>query len=106
MLWYGGAMVAPALNRSPIMPRKSSKPDAAAPGTANTKVPGGKLGVLVGLLTREGGAHLEEMVAATGWQAHSVRGAMSGALKKKLGLTITSEKADGERTYRIVPAVQ
>ena len=42
------------------------------------------------------------MVAATGWQAHSVRGAMSATLKKKLGLTITSEKIEGRsRVYRI-----
>ncbi len=41
------------------------------------------------------------MTAATGWQAHSVRGAMSGAIKKKLGLTILSEKSEGRRIYRI-----
>ena len=64
--------------------------------------PGGKLGKLVELLQRPSGATLEEMVAATGWQAHSVRGAMSGGLKKKQGLTITSTKTDGTRVYRIV----
>ncbi len=41
------------------------------------------------------------MTAATGWQAHSVRGAMSGALKKKLGLIIASEKTEAGRVYRI-----
>jgi len=41
-------------------------------------------------------------MAATGWQAHSVRSAMSGALKKKLGLVIESEKAAGGRVYRII----
>jgi hypothetical protein len=42
------------------------------------------------------------MVQATGWQQHTVRGCMAGALKKKLGLNIVSEKADGQqRTYRI-----
>lgn len=39
-------------------------------------------------------------MAATGWQAHSVRDAISGSLRKKMGLTITSEKVDGVRTYR------
>lgn len=63
--------------------------------------PKGKLGVLVGLLRRPQGASVEEMTVATGWQAHSVRGAMSGALKKKLGLTIESEKTDAGRVYRI-----
>jgi hypothetical protein len=49
------------------------------------------------------GANIEEIVAATGWLSHTVRGSMSGALKKKLGLTITSEKVDGRgRVYRII----
>ena len=41
-------------------------------------------------------------MAATGWQAHSVRGAISGAIKKKLGLTVSSELVEGTRTYRVV----
>ena len=54
------------------------------------------------MLRAEGGATIDEIVEATGWQAHTVRGAMSGALKKKLGLTITSEKVDGRgRVYAI-----
>jgi hypothetical protein len=48
------------------------------------------------------GATIDEMVAATGWQSHTVRGAMAGALKKRLGLTIASEKEEGGRVYRIV----
>ena len=63
--------------------------------------PGGKLGVLVGLLRRAQGAEIAEMMQVTGWQAHSVRGALSGALKKKLGLIITSAKTDAGRVYRI-----
>ena len=66
--------------------------------------PKGKLGALIGLLRSPGGAQIAQMMAATGWQAHSVRGAMSGALKKKLGLTITSEKTDAGRTYRMAAA--
>ena len=53
----------------------------------------------------EGGATIDEIVAALDWQAHTARGAMSGALKKKLGLTITSEKIEGRgRAYRITDA--
>jgi hypothetical protein len=63
--------------------------------------PKGKLGALIALLKRPEGATIEAMVGATGWQAHSVRGAMSGSLKKKLGLTITSEKTEAGRIYRI-----
>ena len=63
---------------------------------------GTKLTALVGLLEREGGATIEEMAAATDWQSHSVRGVMSGALVKKFGLQITSEKVEGRgRTYRL-----
>ena len=72
---------------------------AVAPPT-----PKGKIAILVGLLQREEGATVEAMMAATGWQAHSVRGAMSGAVKKALGLTLDSEKRDGVRIYRIVEA--
>jgi hypothetical protein len=58
--------------------------------------------VLVDLLTRADGATIAQIVAATDWQAHSVRGVMSGVLKKKLGLHITSTKSSGgERVYRI-----
>ena len=48
------------------------------------------------------GATIDEMVAATGWQSHTVRGAMAGALKKRLGLSIASDKVEGRgRVYRI-----
>lgn len=57
-----------------------------------------RLDQLQKLLTRDKGASIAEMTRATGWQSHSVRGAMAGALKKR-GLTITSEKTDGVRRY-------
>ena len=54
------------------------------------------------LLKRSGGATLQPLMRATGWQAHSVRGFISGALGKKLRLKIESFKtARGERAYRI-----
>jgi Protein of unknown function (DUF3489) len=63
---------------------------------------GTKLARLIDMLRRER-ATVGEAVAALGWQAHSVRGAISGALKKKRGLTIQSEMHDGRgRIYRIV----
>ena len=63
---------------------------------------GTKQAVLIELLRRAEGATLPQMTEATGWQVHTVRGAMAGALKKKLGLEITSEKQTGtDRVYRI-----
>ncbi|MCA0273119.1 MAG: DUF3489 domain-containing protein [Proteobacteria bacterium] len=60
-----------------------------------------KLDQLVTLLRTPGGATLPELQSATGWQVHSVRGAMAGALRKK-GYSIVSEKPEGElRRYRI-----
>lgn len=64
--------------------------DAAKPAT--------KAVIVIGLLTRNEGATLEAMVAATGWLPHTTRAALTG-LKKK-GMTISSEKVDGVRTYR------
>ena len=54
------------------------------------------------LLGRQEGATIEDLQAATGWQQHSVRGFLAGAVKKKLGLTLLSEKSDAwPRRYRI-----
>jgi len=54
------------------------------------------------LLRRPSGATVENITQATGWQSHSVRGFFAGVVRKKLGLTLQSEKIDGERIYRIV----
>ena len=63
---------------------------------------GTKQARLIELLKRPEGASLIEMVQATNWLPHTLRGAMAGTLKKKLGLTIVSEKTDGqERKYKI-----
>ena len=54
------------------------------------------------LLGRREGATIEHLQQATGWQKHSVRGFLAGAVRKKLGLTLISEKPDGGlRRYRI-----
>jgi hypothetical protein len=63
---------------------------------------GTKQALLIEMLRRPDGATVDEIVAATGWLPHTVRGAMAGALKKKLGLTIESAKEEGRgRAYRI-----
>ena len=66
----------------------------------NGSKPASKLDTLEKLLKRRNGASIAEMTKATGWQQHSIRGAMAGALKKR-GHAITSEKIDGTRRYRI-----
>ena len=74
--------------------------------TPVTKLPtpraGTKQAMLISLLQAPEGATMEAMTAATGWQVHSLRGVMSGALGKKKGLTVTSAKENGKcRVYRI-----
>lgn len=71
---------------------KTAKPKTRRPRTT-------KLDRLAALLARRDGASITEMMSATGWQPHSVRGALAGALKRR-GLVITSETVDGVRCYR------
>jgi len=75
---------------------KTKKTDAQ---TGAAKAPS-KMDQLVTLLSQPGGVDLATMMTTTGWQAHSVRGALAGSLRKK-GHHITSEKVDGLRTWRI-----
>ena len=69
-----------------------------------------KQSMVVDMLSRPEGATIEQIVERTGWQAHTVRGVFAGALKKKLGLTIASEKTSGpggaQRIYRIAQGAQ
>ena len=72
-----------------------------APETNRTRG-ASKQDTLIEMLKRSDGATIVEIAEALGWQQHTVRGAMAGALKKKLGLTIVSEKVEGRgRVYRV-----
>jgi len=81
---------------------KKAKPKAA---TKTERAPrtDSKQSKLIEMLKRPEGVTIAEVVEALQWQAHTVRGAIAGALKKKLGLKIESEKVDAERgrVYRI-----
>lgn len=75
---------------------------AKSPKTAKSARLGSKTAKFLGLLKRSGGATGADLMKATGWQAHSVRGFISGVLGKKMGLTVTSTKADdGSRRYAL-----
>ena len=63
-----------------------------------------KQAAMIALLQRAKGTTIDELAQTTGWQKHSVHGVMSGVLRKKLGLNITSEAGPHGRTYRIVAA--
>jgi hypothetical protein len=120
---------ASALARAPEAPTKAnvaprkpriaqSKPKSgkrATPAKGRAKAPrvanrakakgareGSKTAKVLDLLKRPGGATLKELMKATGWQPHSVRGFLSGTIGKKMGRAVNSTKAeDGERSYSI-----
>ncbi len=96
-----GAHVAPKKGKS----AKKASPRKKAPKGAKKATgarDGSKTAKVLELLKRKDGATLAEIMKATDWQAHSVRGFISGTLGKKMGLTVTSTKGeDGERSYSI-----
>ena len=76
--------------------------ESAAPRTRTNNNSGSKQAQVIAMLKRPEGATIAQICAATGWQAHTVRGTFAGAFKKKLGLEITSSKEQGsERIYTI-----
>ncbi|MEQ5795229.1 DUF3489 domain-containing protein [Paracoccus sp. NFXS7] len=95
-----GATDAPSEEPSTDTP---SQPETAP--KAYTPREGTKQATLIAMLRAPDGATIEEIMAATGWQSHTVRGAFAGALKKKLGLEVSSEKVEGRgRVYRLPAA--
>ncbi|SET88326.1 DUF3489 domain-containing protein [Oceanicella actignis] len=91
-----------AYNTLGITDAPEETPPADAPPAPVQRRKGTKQEILIEMLRAESGATIDEIVAATGWKPHTVRGAMSGVLRKKLGLTIISEKVEGRgRVYRI-----
>jgi len=96
--------------RAHVAPKKGKSVKNARPAK---KVPKGakkaksaredsKTNKVLDLLKRPGGVTAQELMKATGWQPHSVRGFLSGTVGKKMGLTVTSTKSeDGERSYSV-----
>ena len=86
-----------------VAPKKAKAGKRATAGEKPAQArQGSKTAQILELLKRPGGATLKGIMAVTGWQAHSVRGFISGTLGKKLGLAVESVKGeDGERTYSL-----
>jgi len=94
---------APAPQAAPVAPKKAkAAKKATAKDAAPTTRDGSKKAIVLDMLKRPEGATLADIMSATAWQAHSVRGFISGSLGKKMGLKIESAKRDdGQRAYKL-----
>ena len=89
------------LTKKTVTKKQSNSKPKLAPSTRPPKS-NSKHDQILGLLRRGDGASLTELAKASGWQPHSVRGFLSGTVKKRLGLKLQSSKTDdGERRYTI-----
>jgi hypothetical protein len=100
---------APRAKGAPAKGKSGKKATPAKKAAKGNKKPeklaarqGSKTAQILELLKRPGGATLQELMATTEWQPHSVRGFISGTLGKKMGLTVESAKSeDGKRSYSL-----
>lgn len=82
-------------SKLPKSPAPAEQPERPARSTKQDRI--------LALLNQRDGATIPDIMRATGWQQHSIRGFLAGTVKKKLGLALTSSKSDGERRYRVAP---
>ena len=85
----------------PARQRPSDKSARASKPKADAAPKPGKIDKIIAMMRRPKGATINDLTKATAWQAHSVRGAISGTIRKKQGLNVVSEKAGDFRLYRI-----
>jgi hypothetical protein len=96
-----GAHVAPKKGKASKKASPANKAPKGAKKAAGAR-DRSKTNKILDLLKRAGGVTAKELMKATGWQPHSVRGFLSGTIGKKMGLTVTSAKGeDGERSYSV-----
>jgi hypothetical protein len=95
------AKVAPAKAKAGKKATPAKKAPKSAKKAAGAR-DGSKTATILELLKRPGGTTAKELLKATGWQPHSLRGFISGTVGKKMGLTVTSTKGeDGQRSYSV-----
>ena len=88
-----------AAKRKPI---KAARAKAATSKPEAVKSKGTKLEVVITLMRRPAGATIEQLAKATGWQNHSIRGVISGVVRKRMGLAVSTKRDDKKRlVYRI-----
>ena len=81
-------------------PHKTTKP--RKPNFAHSARPSSKQAAVIALLSKPTGTTIPAIMKSTGWQPHSVRGFLTGVVRKKLGLKLKSNEVGGKRVYRIV----
>jgi hypothetical protein len=82
--------------------KPAKKGDKSKKAAAKRRQAGGiRTAQILGLLKKPGGATLQNLMNATGWQAHSVRGFLSGVVRKKMGLSLRSERREGAQVYSL-----
>jgi hypothetical protein len=91
----------PAPQSPALLRHKAKASPARRKRSASPPAPISKLDQIEAALRGRHGASITDLMKLTGWQMHSVRGALAGSLKKARGLAITSVKIDGVRTYKI-----
>ena len=96
------AAATPAAENRPQPVRRKKKAKTSTHRPKPAARPGSKKAAVLAMLHKTEGATLAEIMKATGWQSHSVRGFLSGSLGKTMGLKVESHKrADGRRAYHL-----